>query len=433
MSGWPPANAAIQLFSVFIQTIRYTWSIFLGLTFLVLGNGLQGTLTGWRATFEGFGPVVTGFVITGYSVGFLLGSFLTPTLVGRVGHIRVFAALASTASASVLLQILYIDPTLWMLTRFITGICFAGAYVIVESWLNARTDDRSRGQVLSIYMIVNFTSMAGGQWLLLLANPARFDLFLVASILLSLALVPVLISRIPAPEIELHQKMGVGELMRHAPTGAWSLLLAGVAHGSLYGMGAVYAARAGMSVIETAVFMSAFILLGALLQWPVGWLSDRLDRRLVIAGVATLTLVMCALLLLLDLSGPLFVTAFGLLGGLSLTIYSLGVSSTNDRLAPEQMVGAGATIALLWGSGAILGPPTIGWMLKVMDSDGFFVHLGITHLTIALIALFFLRRHPAPPQEEQVPFVAVAPRATAVAMETVAQESEEAQLANESP
>jgi MFS family permease len=414
-----------------IQTLKNTWSIFLGITFLVLGNGLQGTLTGWRATFEGFGSTVTGFVITGYSIGFLLGSVMTPTLVSRVGHIRVFAAMASMASASVLVQILYIDPLLWLMTRFITGVCFAGAFVIVESWLNARSDDRSRGQMLSIYMIVNFASMAGGQWLLLLADPTRFDLFLVASILLSMALVPVLISRISAPDIQLHQRMGIAELLRHAPSGTWSVFLAGISHGSLYGMGAVYAARAEMSVPQTAVFMSAFILLGALLQWPAGWLSDRMDRRVVIVGAASLALLMCSLLYLIAFPLAWFIAGFAVLGGSSLIIYSLAVSTTNDRLLPTQMVGAGANIALLWGAGAMLGPPTIGMMLDVIGLDGFFLHLGLVHLFIIIICLYYIQRHKAPDEADQTPFIAVAPRSTVVAMETVAHESEEAQLASE--
>ena len=285
-----------------IQTLKNTWPIFLGIIFLILGNGLQGTLTGWRATLEGFGPTVTGFVITGYSIGFLIGSLITPSLVSRVGHIRVFAALASLASASVLVQILYIHPVSWLVTRLVTGISFAGAFVIVESWLNARSTDRSRGQVLSIYMIVNFISMAGGQSLLLVADPANFELFVLASILLSLALVPVLISRVNAPEIHLQQKMGFVELFKHAPTGTLGVFLAGIAHGALYGMGAVYASRAGMSVAQTALFMSAFILLGALFQWPAGWLSDRLDRRIVIAGAAAISAFMSLVLVIWSMS-----------------------------------------------------------------------------------------------------------------------------------
>ena len=414
-----------------IQTLKNTWPIFLGIIFLILGNGLQGTLTGWRATLEGFGPTVTGFVITGYSIGFLIGSLITPSLVSRVGHIRVFAALASLASASVLVQILYIHPVSWLVTRLVTGISFAGAFVIVESWLNARSTDRSRGQVLSIYMIVNFISMAGGQSLLLVADPANFELFVLASILLSLALVPVLISRVNAPEIHLQQKMGFVELFKHAPTGTLGVFLAGIAHGSLYGMGAVYASRAGMSVAQTALFMSAFILLGALFQWPAGWLSDRLDRRIVIAGAAAISAFMSLVLVIWSMSSGWLIASVGILGGMSLILYSLAVSTTNDRLQPEQMVGAGATIALLWGGGAILGPPTIGMMLDTFSLDGFFIHLGFIHLVIVSICLFFIVRHPAVPESEHTPFVAVAPRATPVAMEALAQDLENSQLVTE--
>lgn len=408
-----------------IDMLKNTWSIFLGVIFLMLGNGLQGTLTGWRATFEGFSPTLVGFIMTGYSAGFLIGSFLTPLLVRNVGHIRVFAAVASAASASILIQIIWIDPTVWFATRLVTGICFAGAYVIVESWLNARSDDENRGQVFSIYMMVNFISMAGGQWFMLLADPARFELFLVASILLSISLVPVLISRIHAPEIEQHDKMGFRELFAHASTGTVSVVLSGVVQGSLFSMGAVYALNAGMSVKEIAIFMSAFILLGAFLQWPAGWISDRMDRRKLIAMIATASALMSLLLGVVEFSKYYFIGLFAVLGGLSVIIYSLAVSTTNDRLRPQQMVSAGATIVLLWGSGAIMGPPLAGMMMDALGQNGFLVHLGVMHLANVLLIIFFLWVKPPVTTADQTPFYAVAPRATGLAMETLAHDAEE--------
>ena len=338
-----------------IQIVKNTWSIFLGLAILMLGNGLQGTLTGWRAIYEGFSPSTTGLVMAGYFIGFLLGSLITPSLVRGVGHIRVFAAFASLASAAVLIQILFISPPVWFGMRLLTGTCFAGAFVIVESWLNARSDDNSRGRVLSIYMIVTFIGMACGQFLLDIANPAEFNLFLVASILLSLALVPVLIGRINAPEIELHKKMGFFELISHAPTGSLSLFLVSIAQGALFGMAAVYASKAGFTVTETVWFMTSFILLGALLQWPIGWLSDLIDRRLTIAGTALINFVLCILLLTVELPIHAFIGLFGIIGAMSLVIYPLAVAITNDRLQPEQMVSASSTIALIFGCGSILG------------------------------------------------------------------------------
>ena len=406
------------------DVLRNTWSIFLGLIFLMLGNGLQGTLIGWRATFEGFSAGMTGVIITGYSIGFLAGSVITARLVRGVGHIRVFAALASLASAAILVQILWINVEVWFLMRVVSGVCFAGAFVIVESWLNARSTDRSRGRVLSIYMMVTAAGAAGGQWLMQVADPAGFDLFVVASIMLSLALVPVLISRIRAPEIELHREIGFAALIANSPVGSITLFVAAMAHTALFGMGAVYAKRAGFDVDEVVLFMSGFIVLSALLQWPTGWLSDRMDRRIAIAVSAAVVVLTALLLGVVEFSNPAIIGAFAVLGAFSLVLYPLAVALINDRLEPDQMVGAGATIALIFGTGAILGPAGMGFMLEWFDLAGFYLHLGVVHLAIMLVALVFIYLQPAVPQAEQFHYPSVPARATPVAMEAIAQEAE---------
>lgn len=405
--------------------VKNTWSIFLGLSFLMLGNGLQGTITGWRATYEGFSSGVTGVIMTGYYIGFLAGSLITPILVRRVGHIRVFAAFASLASASVLVQIMIISPPVWFTLRLVTGACFAGTYVIVESWLNARSDNKSRGQVLSIYMIITYLSMAGGQWLLHVAAPFGYDLFLLASILLSLSLVPVLISRIIAPEIELHEKISIKELLADAPTGTLTLFLIAIAHGALFGMGAVYAQIAGLDVSQIILFMSSFILLGAVFQWPIGWLSDRMDRRITIIGTSLTVVVLSMAVIKFALSTQTLITVFAILGAMSLVIYSLAIALINDRLVPEKMVEASSTMVLIFGLGSILGPLSTGFILDYIGKDGFFIHLGTTHLGIACIAGFHILKNPAVPQEEQTLYQNIPPRATMVAMEAIAHEVEE--------
>ncbi len=411
--------------------VKNTWSIFLGLAFLMLGNGLQGTITGLRATYEGFSASTTGFVMAGYYIGFLLGSIIAPILVKRVGHIRVFAALASLASTSVLIQIMVITPPTWFLMRLITGACFAGTYVIVESWLNARSDNKSRGGVLSIYMIVTYLSMAGGQSLLNLAHPEDYDLFLISSILLSLSLVPVLISRTSAPEIELHEKISVSELISNAPTGTLSLFIVAIAHGALFSMGAVYADKVGLDISQTILFMSSFILLGAVFQWPIGWLSDRMDRRFTIIGTAMIVVILSGLIIVVQPTPDVLIPMFGVLGAMSLVIYSLAIASINDRLLPEKMVEASSTMVLIFGIGSILGPSSIGFLLDNLGHNGFFIHLGFAHFIIVAIAGFFIIKHPPVPQEELTQYQYVPPKVTMVGMEAVAQEAEESQVLEE--
>lgn len=407
--------------------LQNTWSIFLGMSFLMLGNGLQGTLTSWRATYEGFPASTTGWIMTGYYLGFLAGSLITPGLVKRVGHIRVFAALASLASTAVLIQILFISPYTWLSMRVLTGFCFAGTFVIVESWLNARSDNVTRGRVLSLYMLISFAGMSGGQWLLKIFDPADYMLFVLSSILLSLALVPVLISRIQAPEIELHQKITIPELFSIVPSGTIAVFISSIAHGAMFGMGAVYAVKAGMTIDETVIFMSSFILFGALAQWPVGWLSDRMDRRLIIIGVSVIATGICVYLSLYDSSRNIFYLIYAFLGAMSLPIYSIGVAYINDRLDPAQMVGASSTIVLLLGIGALLGPISIGYVLDHMDLHGYFMHLGLMHFLIATSILYFVLIHSRVKPDEMTHYHVVPPRATMIAMEAVAHEAEESQ------
>lgn len=405
--------------------LKNTWPLFLGLALLMLGNGLQGTLISWRATFEGFSASSTGWIMTGYYTGFLVGSLHAPKLVNSVGHIRVFAALASLASAAVLLQIIFINPQSWFFMRLITGFCFAGIYVVVESWLNASTNNSSRGQMLSFYMFISYGGLAGGQWLMNIASPSGFELFLLSSILLSIALVPILVSKTQVPEIGAPSSLNISKLYKIAPAGVFAIFVAATAHGAMFGMGAVFAVKAGLAVSELALFMSSFIALGALAQWPLGWLSDRMDRRLVLLGSAILATAFSFLLMTIEAEHWLFYTLFAFLGAVSLPIYSIAVAHTNDRLAPEQMAGASSTLVLIFGIGSILGPTVSGYILSIYNAAGFLFYLGISHAIVAMGMAFYILRRGAVIDEAQTQYHLVPLRSSAIVMEALALEAEE--------
>lgn len=408
-----------------IDILKSTWSLFLGMLFLMLGNGLQGTLVSWRATHEGFSASTTGWIMTAYYLGFLAGSLLTVKLIRKVGHVRVFAALASMASTAVLVQILIVTPSSWLIMRLITGFCFAGTYVIVESWLNERADNNTRGQVLSFYMFVTFLGLAGGQWLFNVADPTNFSLFLLVSILLSFALVPVLITKIEAPEIIESESMSLRKLYKIAPAGVTSIMLSSIVQGAMFGMGAVFASNAGMSVSQTAIFMSVFIGLGAFSHWPLGWLSDKIDRRLVVVGASFTAFILSFVLLGIDNLSTNFVIIYGFLGAMVLPVYSLGVAHINDRLRPDQMTNASSTIVLLFGIGAAIGPISVGYILNIYGNFFFLIYIGAFNLLLTILVLFWIFRREAVPDEEQVDYQLVPSVPTAVAMEAVAQEVED--------
>ena len=395
----------------------------------MLGNGLQGTLIGWRGAYEGFSSTHLGFIMAGYYVGFMLGSKFVQPIIEKVGHIRVFAALASTASTAILIQVVVISEPVWFGMRMLTGFCFAGSYVVVESWLNARATNVTRGSLFSIYMMVTFASLTAGQWLFKLSDPSGYNLFIVASVLLSLSLVPLLLGNAELPKVEHHESMGVFKLYRICPAGVAGLLLVGLTQGIIFTMGAVYARRVGMDTTQIASFMSIMIAFGAVSQWPLGKLSDMFDRRLVIIGVSTLASLVCVVLLQLGPSHRYFILLYGVFGALNLPLYSLAVAHANDRLKHEQMVAASGTMVLVFGIGSVMGPLTMGFVLDYAGNASYFMQLAIIHAILAVVTLMYLSQRARAAEADLVHYHSVPPRATAVAMEamsfTMEEENEE--------
>ncbi len=402
------------------------WALLLGVALMMLGNGLQVSLLGIRASAEGFSTITTGLVMTGYFVGFLAGSTLTPVAVRQVGHVRVFAALASLASVSVLIHAVFLHPGVWITMRFFTGLSYAGLYVVTESWLNDQATNETRGRLLSIYMVMCLGGMSAGQWLLNLASPDSFELFIVASALVSVALIPVVLSASRTPAFETPQSMGLLTLYRVSPLGVLAAFGTGSAHSALFGMGAVYAVLSGLSVSQTASFMGIAILGGMLAQWPVGWLSDRFDRRLVITTVTLLAGAAALAGIGLTPAAPeVMMIMIALVGALSMPLYSLAIAHTNDHLQQPQMVAASSTLVLVGGLGAIFGPLLASALMSRLGADGFLWWIGGVHLTIGVFAVYRMTRRAAPPMASQGSAAYIAPGAGPLATALSADDTDE--------
>ena len=398
------------------SAIRSAWPLLLGLAILMLGNGLQGTLLGVRATLEGFSTQTTGYVMTGYYIGFLLGSFIGPKLVKNVGHIRVFAALASILSAAMLLHAVFIEPVTWFAIRVVNGFAIAGLYIVVESWLNDAATNRTRGQLLSVYMVIVLGGMAAGQFLLNLASPAGFELFILISVLVSVSLVPIALSVTRAPKFEAPVHVGWRTMYQTSPLGVVGCLIVGVAQGALIGMGAVYAREIGMSVADVSLFMATALAGGVVLQWPVGHLSDIFDRRVIIT-VVTLLAALAALVGALagEHSTAILLVSVFLFGGLSFPVYSLCIAHSNDHLQPDQMVAASGTLVLVAGIGASVGPAFAAALMSMAGPAGFFWCLAAVHAAIGVFALYRMTRRAALPVDEQMTYQSMPARSTPMA------------------
>jgi len=400
-----------------LAAIKSSWALFVGLGMLMLGSGLQGSLIGIRAGAENFPTEVTGLVMSSYFVGFLFGAVITPKVVGQVGHVRAFAALASTASTAALVHAVFIDPWVWGAMRLLTGFCFAGIYIVAESWLNDRATNETRGSMLSVYMVVLLGGMSAGQFLLNLADTNSFVLFVLASVLVSMALVPISITAMAAPDFTAPEPLGLRALYRISPLGVVGSLGTGMANAALFSMAAVYAGAAGLSVAQIAIFVSVNIFGGMCFQWPIGRLSDHYDRRRVLTAV-TFGAALAALLAATVAGGEvvaLYAMMF-LLGGTSFPMYSLCLAHTNDYLKPKQMVSASGTLMLVNGAGAIFGPVAVSLLMGEMGTNGFFASVGAVHAAIGVFALYrMLRRAPLPLEEQgaSVPVASSVSAATA--------------------
>ncbi|MDP6969739.1 MAG: MFS transporter [Gammaproteobacteria bacterium] len=400
-----------------LQEMRASWALLLGIGFMMLGNGLQGTLLGVRATIAGFDTFTTGVVMAFYFIGMLAGGLLTPRLVTRVGHIRVFAALASTASIAILLHSVYVNPWTWSGMRLVTGICYSGLYVVSESWLNDRASNENRGAILSVYMVVVTLGMGSGQFLLNIADPASTTLFILISVIISFALVPILLTARPAPSFGESESMTIVKLYRLSPLAVISNALTGAAHGSVFGMGAVFALQKGFDNQLVALFMAAFLWGGLLFQWPIGWMSDRFGRRGVMLVNASVACALCLLAVAADHNTIWYIPLIVVTGGAVMPMYSLCVAYANDRLPPEKIVAASGAMVIAAGIGLSTGPILVSYMMSVMGPNAYFVGIGTFFALIVLAVLSSMRAREVTGQDvqEQAPALAPGPIGSPVA------------------
>ena len=397
------------------KDLSASWAILLGIGFMMLANGLQGTLLGLRATLEGFSTFTTGIMMSGYFIGIFMGSFLAPMLVRRVGHIRVFSALASLASISILFHGVYIDPVFWMLMRVVTGICFAGFYVVTESWLNDRASNKTRGSILSFYMAIVTLGMGSGQFLLNLAQPREIDLFILTSVIISFGLIPILLTAKPAPVFEASSSMSLIELYKASPLAVIGNGLTGMAQGTIFGLGAIYASAVLVDVKLISWFMACFLIGSLFTLWPIGYLSDRISRRLVMAAISIIAILACILAIITPKDSLLFYLVIVLLGGAAMPMYSICVAYANDRLEPHQIVGASGSLVMVSGIGLSTGPIIIAFFMELYGMTFYFWGIGTVFAMILVFTLIRINSRPGIKIEDQSHFLVTGTIGTPIA------------------
>ena len=387
------------------KVLKNSWALFAGFAILITAHGFQGNLLGVRAVLEEFNYLSTGLLMSGYFVGYFVGANLSPQLVSRVGHIRVFAAFASMASLSSLIHIVFVDPIVWIFARFLTGFSMIGIFIIVESWLNDRATNKNRGQLLSAYMMVIYFGLALGMLLLNISKPEAYEPFILVSVLLSVALVPILLTKRPAPKFKKIETISILELYKISPLGSLSSFFTGIIHAAFFSLISVYATIAKFTLFETSILLFVATIAGVLGQGPIGYFSDIFDRRRVIV-ITTFGSSLLALIAILTSNDPIqniyymdefafrkiiFFIAVGLYTSLCLPLFSLNLAHTNDFVPKSKFVAAGGGLQLIFGVGAISGPILCAIFMEWFGLNGLFVFLIIAHSIIGIFGLYRMK------------------------------------------
>ncbi|TCS62269.1 MFS transporter [Primorskyibacter sedentarius] len=404
-----------------LHVFKNSWALLLGMMLLMLGNGLQGSLLSVRGGEAGFSAFEMSMVMSAYFLGFLFSSRMTPELIRRVGHVRVFAALGSFISAVLIMYPTFEHPLVWTLGRVVIGFCYCGVYVTAESWLNNAATNETRGQSLSLYMIVQMVGIIASQALLLVPDSSGYLLYVIPSVLVSIAFAPILLSITPTPAFETTKPMSLSDLYRVSPLGCVGMFLLGGVFSAQFGMAAVYGTQAGMTLQQISMFVASFYVGALLLQYPLGYMSDRMDRRQLITGCAAIGGGAAAVAVMLNGNFTMLLVAAFLIGGMSNPLYSLLIAYTNDFLGVEDMAASSGGLLFINGLGAIAGPLITGWLIEVVGPGGYFVFIGALMLSLAVYALYRMTQRAAPSVEDTAAYSPLAAGSSPVAVE-VAQE-----------
>lgn len=411
-----------------LKSLLSLTALLMGSAFLLFAGGINALILPVRGEAEGFTAASLGLLGTGWAIGYVAGCLRTPTLVARVGHIRAFGAMCAIAAIAVLLSLVFITPWVWIPVRALSGFCFAGAAMIVESWLNERADASSRGRVFGIYTMVNLAATTAGQMVLTLGDATGYFFFVLAAMVYCLALLPTAISATTTPRPLTQVSLNLRGLWKNSPIAFFAVLMVGVSNASFGTLAAVYGARVGLSLAEIALFASIPILAGAAIQIPVGFASDRLDRRKVLIGVTAFALLADGMFLFVGTSNPAIILSLAALFGASVfSMYPVIVAHANDHAGPGTYIQVSGGLLLVFGLGSIVGPTFAGFAMTSFGAVSLFAVTGAAHVLLFLFAIWRLRHAPAVAEENKVAFKAN-PLARASTPETAALGADQAEL-----
>ena len=373
-------------------TIVSSWALFTGFGLIMLAHALQGTLLNVNAVFFNFSDFEIGYVFSGYFIGYLFSSIQCPKLIKNVGHIRVFAAFASLGSIAILLHWIVINPIAWLIFRMITGFSFAAIYIVCESWLNDRADNKSRGQLIGFYMIVLYFSTSAGGMLVNLRATTDAHLFILTSLLISLALVPILLTKKPAPDFSTPKFLSLKELYTKSPMAFVGSFSIGMVYSALFGLMGVFGAKIGLSIFQISILVFVNMFVGAIFQYPVGKISDKYDRRTILLSLNLIAIASLVFIYLLgSLSFNLLLVFIGIHSAVSLPYYAVVISHMNDFLEKDEIVSGSSTLTLVNALGMVMGPMLASGFMAYFGAYGYFLYMIVIYCLVAPYNFFRIR------------------------------------------
>ena len=408
-----------------LTVLRNSWALLLGIMLLMLGNGMQGTLLGIRGGIEGFSTAQMSYVMSAYFAGFLIGSRMAPEMIRRVGHVRVFAALGSMISAVLIMYAAAPDWIAWAAMRVLIGFSFSGVYITAESWLNNSATNETRGQALSLYMIMQMAGIIAAQALLNFGDPSGYILFVIPSVLVSIAFTPILLSVSQAPAFETTKRLSFAALYRASPLGCVGMFLLGGVFSAQFGMSAVWGTAEGLTIKQISIFVAAIYVGGLVFQYPIGWASDLLGRRQLVLWLSAIGGVAMLLPVVFSLNFTSLLVIALLMGGVSNPLYSLLVAYTNDFLDLSDMAAASAGLLFINGLGAISGPVITGWVMEQMGPSGYFLLMGVLFLALAGYAAWRMTRRRVTLADQTASYTPISPTSAALAVEAAMEAGQE--------
>ncbi|RJF87546.1 MFS transporter [Oleomonas cavernae] len=388
-----------------LKTLIAVAALLVGIGCVSAGNAVLATTVGIRLGLDHVPSILVSFVLTGYPLGFLLGCLYARPAIGKVGPVHAFAAFGGLTTVAALGLALVDDPYVWTVLRAASGFCSAGLYTVAESWLNSRATVATRGAVLAAYMITDKLAYSGGQGIVASGDPATPLLFVVSGLILAFCLVPVSLSTAEAPQASGRSRYGFRQLMRVSPLGIAATAGSGLANTAVSLAGPIYAAAIGLDTGQIALFMSMLFLGGLALQWPIGWLSDHFDRRLILLGALVATCLTAVGMAVVGRSAEMLYLMGFLYGGAAFVIYPLAVGHANDMIAPDQVVAVSAGLLMSWAIGSVGGPPIAGLMMGWVGPSGLFIYVAVVTGLLALFTIYRMRVRASVPNELQGKFV----------------------------